>query len=119
MSKVVSSSRIRSSFNWYRFSNFSTVLSCCEQRSRQNGRPHDLTCKPTVGTISHRTFNPNAVSFSFLFGLRKKTTSLRAELTAKRPAAQLNVLADRKALSNNNHRWITPAVLMTNIRSTA
>jgi hypothetical protein len=51
--------------------------------------------------------------------LEKKTTSLRAELTAKRPAAQLNVLADRKALSNNNHRWITPAVLMTNIRSTA
>ena len=41
ISKVVSSSRIRSSFNWYRFSNFSTVLSCCEQRSRQNGRPHD------------------------------------------------------------------------------
>ena len=92
---VVSNSTTRSNFNFCRFPHFDTVLGCCEQSSRQNGRPHDLTCKPTAGTISHRTFNPNAISFCFLFGLRKKTTSLRAELTAKRPATQLNVQADR------------------------
>lgn len=67
------------------------------------GRTTECTSRPRGPAAAQMPASaiPNNPSKKNLEKIRKV---LRARVTAKRPAAQLNVLADRKCLGYNNHR---------------